>query len=151
MPQVLPIQPLTRSSIPRWGPSPKITRIFRVSEIQRRLEAGNHHFFLASLTELSPKCSALASQPQTLHSSSASGLIQLGSLPMVCSPGLPSLQLLLVNLGWLASVGGRGGLRRLTALAERLPHPYSKARARSRHPTATSPLQPPSSNAFGGK
>lgn len=73
---------------------------------------------------------------------------------MVCSPGLPSLQLLLVNLGGLASVGARGGgggLRRLTALAERLPHPYSKARARSRHPTATSPLQPPSSYAFGGK
>ena len=73
---------------------------------------------------------------------------------MVCSPGLPSLQLLLVNLGGLASVGaggGGGGLRRLTALAERLPHPYSKARARSRHPTATSPLQPPSSYAFGGK
>lgn len=61
MPQVLPIQPQTRSSITVWGPSPKITRIFRVSEIQRRLETGNHHFFLASLTELPPKCSALAS------------------------------------------------------------------------------------------
>lgn len=67
---------------------------------------------------------------------------------MVCSPGLPSLQLLLVNLGGLASVEGS---RRLTALAERLPHPYSKARARSRHPTATSPLQPPSSYAFWGE
>ena len=28
---------------------------------------------------------------------------------MVCSPGLPSLQLLLVNLGGLASVGAGGG------------------------------------------
>ena len=49
---------------------------------------------------------------------------------------------------WWAATSG--GSRRLTTLAERLPHPYSKARGRSSHPAATSPWQPPSSCAFGG-
>lgn len=88
----------------RGRPYPKATRTLRVSEIQSRREDGYCYFFLASHTEFSPKRNALAFHP--LHFSSTGRLIQLGSLPLVCSPGWPSLQLPSVDLGGLARVGG---------------------------------------------
>lgn len=53
------------------------------------------------------KCNALASQP--LYTLLCQSLIPLGSLLLVCSPGLLSLQLLSVDPGELNRAGGGGG------------------------------------------